>query len=256
MLEYNPPMTPQDAAAPSAPAGMSEGARIVGVFFEPSKTFADIARRPTWLLPLVLGIVAAMALTAFYGQHIGWERIVRRQVETSSQAQQIPADQKEQRIAAGARLAPVIGYAAPVIFAPLYCLLAAGIFTGLVAGVMSAPVKFKQSLAVVTWAGLPNLIVAALSAVVVFLKNPDDVDVQNPLMFNVGAYMDAEHGSKFLHSMATSIDLFSFWVIFLMATGLKAAAGKKLSFGGALFAVVAPWAAYVLIKSALAGVFG
>jgi Yip1 domain len=256
MLEYNPPMTPQDATAQPAPAGMSDLSRIVGVLFEPSKTFADIARRPSWIVPLVLGIVAAMALTAFYGQHIGWDRIVRRQVESSSQAQQIPADQKEQRIAAGARIAPMIGYAAPVIIGPLYALLVAGIFTGLVAGIMSAPVKFKQAFAVVTWAGIPNLIVVVLSAVVVFLKNPDEVDIQNPLMFNVGSYMDAEHGSKFLHSMATSIDLFSFWVIFLMATGLKAAGGKKLSFGGALFVVLLPWATYVLIKSALSGVFG
>jgi hypothetical protein len=42
----------------------------------------------------------------------------------------------------------------------------------------------------------------------------------------------------------------------LIATGLKAAAGKKLSFGGAFFAVVLPWAVYVLCKSAMAGMFG
>ena len=49
--------------------------------------------------------------------------------------------------------------------------------------------------------------------------------------------------------------LFSFWTILLIAVGLKAAAGKKLTFGGALFAVVLPWAVWVLGKSALAGLF-
>ena len=49
--------------------------------------------------------------------------------------------------------------------------------------------------------------------------------------------------------------LFVFWIIFLIATGLKAAGGRKLSFGGALFAVILPWGVYVLAKSALAGVF-
>jgi len=88
---------------------------------------------------------------------------------------------------------------------------------------------------------------------VLFLKNPDEVNVQNALAFNPGAFMDPATSSKFLYSLATSLDLFSFWTILLMATGLKAAAGKKLSFGGALFAVVFPWAVYVLGKSAWTG---
>ena len=235
---------------------MSDLSRLFGVFFEPSKTFADIANRPSWLLPVALSIVMAMGLTFLYGQRVGWERIVRNQIESSSAAQQLTPDQITQRVEAGTKFAPVIGYAAPVIFVPLYCLVAAAIFTGLVSGVMSAPVKFKQVFAVVAFAGMPGVIVVILSAITVFIKNPDQIDPQNPLIFNVGAFMDADQSSKFLHSVATSIDLFSFWTMFLLATGLKAAAGKKLSFGGALFAVVTPWAAYVLIKSALAGVFG
>jgi len=249
-------MASPDAAVMAEPSPMGPLARIAGVFFEPSKTFADIARRPSWLVPLVLAIVGGISITFLIGQHVGWERIVRHQVESSSRAQQLSAEQKEQQIQMGVKMAPVFGYAAPVVFAPLYFLLAAGIFTGLVAGVMSAPVKFKQVFAVVTWASLPNLIAAVLTGVVFFLKNPDDIDPQNALMFNLGAYMDPQHSSKFLVSAASSLDLFSFWIMFLMATGLKAAAGKKLSFGGALVVVVLPWAAYVLVKSALAGVFG
>jgi hypothetical protein len=67
--------------------------------------------------------------------------------------------------------------------------------------------------------------------------------------------MDPNTSSKFVYSLAGSIDLFVFWTIFLLATGLKAAAGKKLSFTGALIAVLLPWAVVVLAKSALAGVF-
>ena len=90
--------------------------------------------------------------------------------------------------------------------------------------------------------------------VVIMLKNPDDYNMNNPLVFNPGAFMDPT-GPKFMYSVMSSLDLFSFWSIFLIATGLKAAAGKKLSFGGALFAVILPWAVYVLLKSAVAGAF-
>src|ERR1035438_309477 len=61
--------------------------------------------------------------------------------------------------------------------------------------------------------------------------------INNPLAFNPGALMDP---------LASSFELFSFWTILLPATGLKAAAGKKLSFGGALFSVLLPWAVVVL----------
>lgn len=235
---------------------MGDFSRLTGVFFEPSKTFADIARRPSWILPLLLMVLASLGVTALYSQHVGWERLIRHQIETSSRGQQLSPEQREQAIATQARLAPLFGYVGTLVAIPLYCLLAAGVFTGLVAGVMSAPVRFKQVFSVVAFASLPNVVGALLTGVVMLLKNPDDFDLQNPLMFNAGAFMDAEHGSKFLHSMATSIDLFSFWVMLLMATGLKAAAGKKLSFGGALFVVVLPWAVWVLAKSALAGIFG
>jgi hypothetical protein len=40
-----------------------------------------------------------------------------------------------------------------------------------------------------------------------------------------------------------------------MATGLKAAGGKRFSFGSALTAVVLPWGVYVLGKSAMAAIF-
>ena len=68
--------------------------------------------------------------------------------------------------------------------------------------------------------------------------------------------MDPASTSKFLYAMATALDIFTFWRIFLIAIGLKAAAGKKLSMGGAVFAVVLPWALVALIGSAMAGMFG
>jgi hypothetical protein len=89
-----------------------------------------------------------------------------------------------------------------------------------------------------------------------FLKNPDDYNVQNPLAFNLGAFFDPNSGSKFVYSLASSLDLFVIWTILLMATGLKAAAGKKLTFTGAMVAVVAPWAIVVIGKAAIAGIAG
>jgi hypothetical protein len=232
---------------------MSGLARIIGVFFEPGKTFEDIGKRPTWFLPLLIIVISTITFTTVLGQHIGWDHIVRQQVENSSRAAQLTAEQREAQISVGARMAPIFGFAT-VIMIPLGYVIVSGILLAMTA-MMSGGLKFKQVFAVMCHSGLPGVIFAMLGMVVMFMKKPEDFNVNNPLMFNAGAFMDPQTTSKFLYSLGTSIDLFSFWMIFLIATGLKGAAGKKLSFGGAMTAVVVPWAIYVLCKSALAGVF-
>ena len=234
---------------------MSELSRISGIFFEPGKTFADIAARPRFVVPLLLVITITLVYMAAFSQRVGWERMMRQQLEASPRAAQLTEQQKEQQVAMMAKFAPIGGYVMAVIGFPLYCLFASAVLLGIVAGILSAPVKFKQVYAIMCYSGLVALVSVPLTLAVMFLKNPDDFNMQNPLLFNPGALMDPLSTSKFLYSLASSLDLFVFWSIFLIATGLKAAGGKKLSFGGALFAVLLPWGAYVLGKSAVAGVF-
>ena len=88
-----------------------------------------------------------------------------------------------------------------------------------------------------------------------FLKSPDRFNLMNPLAFNPAAFMDPKTTSKFLYTIASGCDLFIFWAMLLTAIGLKAAAGKRLSFGGALFAVALPWAFFLLIGASIAGAF-
>lgn len=235
---------------------MGEFARIFGVFFEPQKTFTDIARRPTWVVPLILVIASALGMFAVISQRVGWDRIVRHQMATSSRVQQMPADQREQMMATQIKFAPISYNGGTVIGITILYLIEAAVLLGIAGGMMGGGMSFRQVFAVVCYSGLPGIISAILTAVVAFLKNPDDFDLQNALAFNAGAFMDPNSGSKFVHSLATSMDLFIFWTIFLLATGLKAAAGKKLTFTGALVAVIIPWALVVLIKSGIAAAFG
>ena len=248
-------MTPENSpAVEPAPAGMGEFSRITGVFFDPKKTFEDIAKRPTWIVPLVLIMIAVLAVSMTMMQHIGAERIVRHGMEASSRAQQMTPEQREQAVAMGVKFASIMGYVFIVIVPVIYVIMAA-VLLGMASGILSAGIRFKQVFAVVCYASLTGVIQSILTIVVIFLKNPDDFNMQNPLAFNVGAFMDPNTASKFMYSLASSLDLFVLWTILLIATGLKAAAGKKLTFTGALVAVLLPWAVVVLGKAALAGAF-
>jgi hypothetical protein len=247
-------MTPENAAAVQPePSGMGEFSRIVGVFFEPSKTFGDIARRPTWIVPMILAILVGIGFVMALSQHVGWERVVHQSVDGNARMQQLPADQREQAIATQVKFTPVGYYAVVVLGTPIVSVIVAAVLLGITA-IMSAGLRFKQVFAAVVWAGLPRVISGLLTIVVIFLKNPDDFNIRNPLAFNVGAFMDP-NGSKFVYTLASSLDLFTIWNLLLVAIGLKAAAGKKLSFTGALVAVVLPWAVMVLLLAAVAGAF-
>jgi hypothetical protein len=102
------------------------------------------------------------------------------------------------------------------------------------------------------YSSLPRVIYSGLSIIVMFLKNPEDFDIQNSFASNPGAFMDPQNSSKFLYTLASQFDVFSIWVMLLIATGLKAAGGKRITFGGALFAAMLPWTVYVVIRCGLA----
>ncbi|MGA2271130.1 MAG: YIP1 family protein [Bryobacteraceae bacterium] len=251
-------MTPENTPAlEPQPAGMGEFSRLSGVFFEPRAAFADIAERPRFWVPLILMIVASLAYTITISQRIGWDRVVQHQLE--SRMAQMSEQQREavsRTMDIQVKMASIFGYVGGAIGVPIYYLIVGGILLGIVRGIMSVPVRFKQAFTIMCYASLPGLIFTVLAIAVMFLKNPDDFDMRNPLpFFNLGGFMDPQSPLKFLHSVASSLDVFAIWTILLVAAGLKSAGGKKLSFGGSLMAVAVPWAIWVLLRASLASRF-
>jgi hypothetical protein len=120
---------------------------------------------------------------------------------------------------------------------------------------MSVQVRLKQVFAILCYAGLPAIIMTLLTIAVMFMKPPDDFNLQNPLVFNPAAFMDPITTSKFLYSLASSLDLFRLWTLVLAGIGLKAAGGKQISMGGAMTAVFLPWAIWTVAAALLAGLF-
>ena len=231
---------------------MSEGSRLLGVFFEPGKTFADIAERPRWLVPLLIGILSAVLLIYLFNRHVGWESSLERAMDNNRFVQQLPPEQRQIAFDRQLRLMPVFSYLGAILGFPITLLLAAGLATGIIRGLLGTPIRFVQAFAAMAYAFLPRVIYAGLSISVMFLKSPDEFDLQNAFASNPGAFMDPQKSSRFLYTLASQLDVFSIWVMLLMAVGLKAAGGKRLSFGGALFAVVLPWSVYVLFRSGVA----
>jgi hypothetical protein len=97
------------------------------------------------------------------------------------------------------------------------------------------------------------LISTPLSLLTFALKGDWNVNPQEILQANLALLFDKATTSKALYAFASSIDLFSFWTMFILASGYAAATRKSTS--AALFGVLGLWAVYVLCKVGLALIF-
>ena len=249
-------MSSQSAPAPEAPApGKGEFARLAGVLTDPKVAFADIVVHPRWWVPLALVVVLAIVYMATYSRHVGWEGYMRHTIETSSRTQNLPVEQRERIIEQQTRLAPVFGYVMAAVGMPIVALVTAAVLLFVFKLMLDAQLTFRQVFAVTCYSFLTGVLSVALSILVMFLKNPEDFNLQDPLGAHLGSLLDPEAAPKWLAALASSFDLFTLWTMLLLATGLSVAA-RKLSWGKSLAGVVAPWVVWVAVKVGWRAIFG
>jgi hypothetical protein len=247
-------MTPE-SVSDNAPQPLGEVGRITNVFLDPKKAFADIAARPAWIVPIVLVIVAYLAFMYCFTTHVGWENSMRKAMETNSRVQQMDPQQRETALQTQIKFAPIGAYVVGPIAIVVVALIVAAVLL-LVTKMMGASLTFKQMFGIASYSMLPGVLASILTIIVVFIKNPEDFNLQNPLAFNLGAFLEPPPASsKALYAFATSMDLFTFWQILLLAVGISVAA-RKFPFSKALVAVVVPWILLVIGKVGWASIFG
>jgi hypothetical protein len=228
--------------------------RVFGVLFAPKPTFESIVRRPTWIVPVILGCIFFIAVVAVFTQRGGWPSFFDKQNATNSRMQKMSAEDRERTMNAQVRFAPTFGYAEGVVIPPIAALVVAAVLM-LVFNLSGATkVDFKTSLAIVSYAWVPWLIHGVLSILILFLKDPATVDLQNIVASNPGAFL-SDDASKWLVSLLSSIDIFAIWTLILLAIGYSANNPKKLSFGKGFVLVVIAWLFFIAIKVGLTAAF-
>jgi hypothetical protein len=242
-----------EAQADAQPA-ISPVGRIIGVFFSPKPTFEDIVRKPSWVLPIVLQTIFSIAIVFAMNQRINWRDFMAQQIEKSSQAAQLSPEQKEQRIEAGAKFAASFTYAI-VIIVPICVALVVGlVMWGAYNLLGGANTTFGTSFAITAHAFLTGLINAVLFILILFLKPPGTVDLENPVATNIAAILP-DDTAKWLLTLCKSLDVISFWTLILLAIGFAATNPKKLKGGKAFSIALSVWAAYVLVRVGWAFIF-
>jgi hypothetical protein len=233
---------------------ISPAGRVVGVFFSPKTTFEDIVRKPSWVLPVVLLTLFSIAVSFAINQRINWREFMAQQIEKSPQSANMSPEQKEQRIEGGAKFSPpftyAIGLLGPIIFVLVVALAMWGAYN-LIGG---ANTNFPTAFAITSHGALTGVVSSILFLMILYLKPPGTVDLENPVATNIAAFLP-EDSAKWLVALLKSIDIFTFWTLILLAIGFAATNPKKLRGSKAFTIAFSVWAVYVVCRVGGAWIF-
>jgi hypothetical protein len=233
---------------PEDQAGQSFLSRFVGVFLSPGETFEDIVRKPDFVAPLLVAILAAVAVTETMLSKIGIERIMRNQIAQSSRAASMTPDQIDQAVAQGAKIGAIITHVAGVIAVPIIMLIVAAVGLGIVNLIFGAKTNFGTAFSITCYANLVAVLGAAIALVMILFGDPEHYNPSSPVPTNLGFFIDPTHTSKPLVALAGSIDLFTFWFMALLGVGFSAATRKQAKPVPVFLCFFGLWAVVVLIK--------
>ena len=237
-------------AEPDAPA-LSFPERLMGIFISPGETLADVARKPGFWAPMITLMVGAVAVTETMLWKIGMERIVRMSIEQSSRASSMSPDQMDQAIRQGARIGGILAHITGFVIVPLYLLILAGLGILIVNLIFGAKMKFKTVFSLIGYANLVSLLGSLMALAVILFGDPDHYNSQNPVPANVGFFLNPTQVSKPLYALASSIDIFTIWMLILVAMGLSKGTEGKVKPMPVFLVYAGLWAIWILVKMGL-----
>src|SRR5277367_3024455 len=250
-MAANPASLPEQAQTPTQ---INHFARLTGVIFNPKATFAEIAAAPAWLVPTVVLVLMSLIACVALNQRMDWRSFMAQQIEKSPQGADLSAEQKEQRIEAGAKVAPIFAYVFGIPAPAVLILLVSVVMFGAYNLLAGANVNFSISIGIVSHAFIPTILSTLIFLLVLFLKPRGTMDLDNPVATNLGVLVP-EDAPKWLLKLGISFDIFAFWILLLIAIGFAAANPKKLKFSKSLTIAVVVWVLFVVIRVGVAWIF-
>ena len=240
-------MSLADPVADPAPVPpKSLGALVADLYFSPGEAFAEIARAPRVVLPVVVLVVLNLAFTAVWVSKMDVGEFIRGQLEASGK--ELPPEQVEAAIAMQEKVLPPMAYVGAVVGAPLMIAALGGLFLLVYRSFFgSDQLTFRHSAAVVAWSFLTvGLVTTPLLFAVFGLRGEWSTDPQQAIQASPALLLDRGETHAGLYALASSFDLFTLWVLVLMGIGYGACVRRPAS--QAIWGVGSLWLGYVVVK--------
>lgn len=239
----------QDSAASSSQRGFAQN--LIDVYFAPRETFAAIVRNPRFWAPVVAFLIVSVGFTGIWMHNVDPAEFLKTQLEESGRWEKIPAESRAQVLETQAQLFPVlgplgslVGFAATVLGIPAVLLFVFRFF-------YASELSYRQAVTLVTYCFLAySLLTSPLTLLVLSLRGDWNLNPGEALQANLSLLLDKSSTARPLYALLGSLDLFSLWLVWLLATAFGVA--SRRSTGSALWGVAVPWAVLVAGKVVVA----
>lgn len=241
-VDYTPPAPPAPTVEPPATNSFS---RMAGVLFAPAKTFAEIARRPDIVVPLIVIVIVGYAATLLLMPRMDWSVMQAQQEEQLKKRNPNLTDADLERMSKfGEATIKVAAWISPIMLLIWYVIIAGVLL--LAFRLMGGDGNFKQAFSVTLYSWLPMVILTIVSSVVVLLRGSYDPTQSATLVKSNPAFLVDLKEQPILFSLLSSFDLFTIWMIVLLVIGFSAI--SKFSRAKSAVIVLVMWAVMIVIK--------
>ncbi|NUM75596.1 hypothetical protein DCC62_19855 [candidate division KSB1 bacterium] len=230
-MTYNDP----SSSSTVTPKSKSFVERLIGVFTSPSATMQDIAARPSWLIPLILVCVSALAFSLYTQDLI----IETQRTETLKRN----PNMTEEQIAGMEKVMKIT--------TPIFAVLGTGVFYLAIGGLLlftgnillGGQTKFKTLFSTVCWSGVITLVSSLINAPVMKARGVMESAT------SLAGLLPSGDSKSVLHTLLSQIDLLNIW--WVAVAGFGFAAAYKFSTKKSMITVFVWWAIFVAIGVAV-----
>jgi hypothetical protein len=186
--------------------------KLIMIFSNPSKVFANLKLYPDWFLPLLVIIVISIISSSLIK-----DIIAKDQKQAILDNDQMSQERKElmiQGMEKGGAFRSVMSIVGPVfIFIPF--LVVAGVFYLSGSFVFGGNTTFKTIFSVYTWGYMVSILETIIKVPLMLAKNSTHVYTSLAVLF------DQSESKTLAFKLANAIDLFSIWRLFLWGLGIS-----------------------------------
>lgn len=219
---------------------MSEGRRLLSVFVAPNELFTDLGKRPRWLVPFIILILAAAVASVLP------RLLLPTEVWLDAMRQQLPGgvemSEEQMAVAMTTMRSPVsvaLNALGGILISGGGAILATLFFWALFS-ILGGKISFTRSFAVVSYSSLINVLGMVLIVTLTLILQR--LDIQTSF-----ALLPVLKPNTYLYRLAAQIDFFTVWRLIIMGLGFSVVANvpKVKSY----LSVIIPW---ILLSLAMA----
>jgi hypothetical protein len=227
----------------------SSTGRLFAVLATPTKTFASIAERPTWVAALILLVLIGVVGGWLIGGRLDFEEMIRASLE--EQGRQLGEEQIQGVIDMQEKILPTLMIVGPLLGTPVVYLLLGLVFM-VVFKMLGGELRFVQSFSVTLHSMMPRAVAGLLSLPVVLTREELTYDElrDGSVLASNATVLAPEDSGPLMISLLSNLDVFTIWTLALLVLGYAVVA--KVSKRSAATGVLVLWAVYVLGKLGLA----